>query len=126
MYLTYSEYGSMGGKLDKVAFERYALRAQTLIGAATHGRIEKEYPVRACARYAAFDVIEAMVRDAENGADTHEITSMSNDGASISYAVSGDDPTVASRKRYMTIVRGYMLREVDAAGTPLLYAGVEA
>lgn len=126
MYLTYSEYTGMGGQLTQKAFDRFNARAQALISSATHGRVEDEKTVREGVRYAAFDVIEAMRMDAENGADTHEIASMSNDGASISYATTGENPATANRRRYLAIVRDYLLYETDREGTPLLYAGVDA
>ena len=122
MYLTYSEYVGMGGTQPKSVFERFNTRAQALISRATHRRVETEQPVRPSVRYAAFDIVSAMISDADSGADTHEVASVSNDGVSVTYAVSGKGPSV----RYSRILRDYLSDEVDVNGTPLMYMGVDA
>lgn len=121
-YLEYSDYTSMGGALPEAAFDRHAFRAQQCIDAMTHGRMRADAQVRPAARYAAFEligVLEAAERD-----HGREVASMSNDGVSIAYAVSGASGGVSAR--CAQIVRGYLACEVDANGTALLYAGVDA
>lgn len=123
-YLTYGEYRNLGGTIaGEAAFERYALRADAVITRMTHGRVVDEKPVRNSIKYAAFDLINAIYNDEQNGVEGREVASMSNDGVSITFATGG---SVMSSQRHVCIVRQYLEWELDANGTPLLYAGVDA
>lgn len=121
MYLTFEEYKGMGGTVDENAFKRGEMRASALITRMTHGRILNESPVRECVKYAAFDLVSAIVSDMQMGADGCDVASMSNDGVSITFATA-----TSSARRYAQIVRSYLDCQLDANGTPLLYAGVDA
>ena len=126
-YLTFYEYGRMGGTItDTLVFERYLARAEAIINRMTHGRILNESPVRSSVKNAAFDLVSVVYADALNGADGREIASMSNDGMSVTYVQGASNPAAAMAQRYSGIVRQYLDWEVDANGTPLLYAGVDA
>lgn len=126
MYLTYDQYKDLGGQIPEAAYEIYAARADAIITRMTHGRIRNEDPVRACVRYAAYALTEAIYDDVRQGADGRAITSVSNDGVSVSYA-SGSLPAAAEQmQRYTGIARLYLEFETDANGVYLLYAGVDA
>lgn len=123
-YLTYDEYKGMGGSIaDESAFDRCMCRAAATITRMTHGRILNEFPARAAARYAAFDLVNTIHADAQNGAEGREIASMSNDGVTVSFV---SDGTATAAQRHGSIVKQYLEWEFDANGTPLLYAGVDA
>ena len=126
-YLTFYEYNRMGGTItDTLVFERYMSRAEAIINRMTHGRILTESPVRSAVKNAAFDLVSVIYADTLNGADGREVASMSNDGMSVTYVQGASNPAAAMAQRYSGIVRQYLDWEVDAKGTPLLYAGVDA
>lgn len=120
MYLAYDEYVAMGGTLEHAPFSRLCTRASTMITRLTHGRLLFEKPVRDAAKYATYDMIEAMHADQLAGADGREIASMSNDGVSITYAQSG-----SCDARCAGIAKSYLSTETDKRGVPLMYAGVD-
>ena len=122
MFLTYEEYKNMGGFVDEAAFPRMEHKARALINMLTYGRITDETPVRDAVRFAAFDLIHAMhsTETAVGGAGLG-VSSMSNDGVSITYA-----GAVNAGSRYNSIVRSWLAAETAPCGTPLLYAGVDA
>lgn len=127
MILDFDTYNDLGGAIqDETQYERYAMKADALIGRITHGRIQDESPARKSAQYAAFDVIEAMYADAQSAPNGKEIASMSNDGVSVSYATGSGSAAQEHMNRYAGIARVYLETETDAHGTPLLYAGVDA
>jgi hypothetical protein len=126
MYLTFNEYMDMGGKVAESDFNRFMVRANATISRMTHGRVLNESPVRTSVKYAAYELVNAMYADAQMGADGREIASMSNDGMSVSFAVGGQSGASSAAQRYAFIVRSYLEYEVDANGTMLLYAGVDA
>ena len=55
-----------------------------------------------------------------------EISSMSNDGVSVSFAASGASAAMAASARYMAIIHGWLDGETTEAGVHLLYAGCDA
>lgn len=123
-YLTYGEYKAMGGSIaGETAFDRHAARASAIITRMTHGRVANEKVVRAAVKYAAFDLVNALHNDEQNGSEGREVASMSNDGVSISFASGG---SAMASQRHACIVRQYLEWELDERGTPLLYAGVDA
>ena len=126
MYLEHAIYREMGGTIqEEHVYARYAERADNIISRMTHGRIRDETPVRPCVQYAAYALIEAMRADDAEGVSGREAVAMSNDGMSVTYASSGN-ASVDRARRYAAIVSDYLEFEVDANGTPLLYAGVDA
>jgi len=119
-YLTYDEYKAMGGTLDAVAFSLQEFRARQLIDQLTHNRISDETPVREAVKHAVRTLVDAQA--ASDAHDGREITSETNDGVSVSYAVTGPGGAYARR---VDIVCEYLANEITAAGVPLLYAGVD-
>lgn len=127
MYLTYDEYDEMGGGMSEDAFARFEMKARRRIDAATFGRLQGESPVRDAVKNCMFELIQAMHEDEINvGFSGREISSMSNDGVSVTYA-SGNSRTgvqSGSGARYMGIIRAWLTGETDACGNNILYAGV--
>lgn len=127
MYLTYDEYEDMGGGMDAALFPRFEAKARKRIDAMTFGRLQGENDVRECVKHCVFELVQAMHEDEANvGFSGREISSMSNDGVSVTYA-SGNSQTGAqngSGARYAGIVRTWLAGETDACGNNILYAGV--
>lgn len=127
MYLTYDEYKGMGGSMDAALFPRFELKARKRIDAMTFGRLQGENGARECVKHCMFELIQAMQEDEANvGFSGREISSMSNDGVSVTYA-SGNSQTGmqnGSGARYAGIVRAWLTGETDACGNNILYAGV--
>jgi hypothetical protein len=130
MYLTYDEYLDMGGReIEEEVFARHMARANATITRMTHGRILNESPVRDSAKYAAYDLVNAIQADESLGgvASGREIAAMSNDGVSVTFASgSGGNGVADCSVRYANIVREWLTFEVTDRGIPLLYAGVDA
>lgn len=127
MYLTHDEYTRMGGDMDAALFIRLEAKARKRIDAMTFGRLQGENDVRECVKHCMFELVQAMHEDEINvGFSGREISSMSNDGISVTYASSNSQTGVqnGSGARYAGIVRAWLTGETDACGDNLLYAGV--
>lgn len=130
MYLEYAQYENMGGTLDETAYARYELKARRLIDRATHSRIAQETPVRDSVKYCMFELINTMYAQESMDAISagREISAMSNDGVSISFAGTNtsESGVQMSVSRYLRTVRMWLDGENTSDGVPLLYAGVDA
>ena len=120
MYLEYSAYAQMGGKLEPEIYERYAAKAEQLIDRATNMRLKSIQPIPNSARYCVMELVSAIQADESMGGAGREISSMSNDGVSVSFAA------MAASARYMEIIRGWLDGETTEAGVHRLYAGCDA
>lgn len=113
MLLTYNEYKELGGGLDNTAFNIYSFEAEARVKAETHGRINESEAVKRC----IVRVCEIM---SQADVSSKKITSWSNDGVSESIKeVSAEE----YEAKIMSIIRSYLLNEVDDDGVPLLYLG---
>ena len=126
MYLTYEEYAGMGGGANVDAFTRLEAKARAQLDRMTYGRITGENPVRQNVKYCMFDMIDAL--DAGESiaamAGGREVSAMSNDGVSISFAASGSGSARKSMARLAAIAHEWLANETTKCGIPLLYAGV--
>lgn len=122
MYLDYDSYAQMGGELDPDVYERLAAKAERLIDRATHARLKAHATVPMSVKYCIMELIDAIQADESMGSMSagREISSMSNDGVSVSFAA------MAASARYMEIIRGWLDGETTEAGVHLLYAGCDA
>ena len=118
--LTYARYQQLGGELAEAAFSPLEMRASKVVDALTHGRARRESPPREAVERAVFALVAAM--HAEEGDEGREVTSLVNDGVSVTYAARGGSPS----GRWARIAREYLVGEATADGTSLLYTGVEA
>lgn len=128
MYLTYEEYAGMGGGAPESAFRRLEAKARAEVNRLTFGRVTGEDPARQNVKFCMYDLICAIEADegiAAMGAG-REISAMSNDGISVSFAASGSGSARSSAARYAAIARSWLSGECTACGIPLLYAGVDA
>lgn len=128
MYLEYSDYAQMGGKLEPEIYDRYAAKAERLIDRATHMRLKALSNVPMSVKYCIMELIDAIQADESMGSMSagREISSMSNDGVSVSFAASGASAAMAASARYMAIIHDWLDGETTEAGVHLLYAGCDA
>ena len=122
MYLEYGDYAQMGGELEPDVYERLSAKAERLIDRATHARLKTQSSVPDGVKYCIMELIDAIQADESMGGMSagREISSMSNDGVSVSFA------SMASSARYMEIIRQWLDGETTEAGVHLLYAGCDA
>lgn len=125
MYLKYDEYTAMGGTMDAALFPRFEMKARMLIDMLTRRRLEGEDPVRESVKYCMYELIQMMHGDEASGCGGREITGVSNDGVSISYAA-GQSSTGGGMQRYVNYIRTWLSGETTAEGVSVLYAGVDA
>ena len=122
-YLTLGDFERYGGikGLDSKVFDRYETKARRLIDRMTHYRLQSEKTVRESVKMCMVELVGAMAaEEAEGGAGSKEIASMSNDGVSVTYR----QDSGGSGHRQALIVRSWLDGETDANGINLLYAGV--
>ena len=122
MYLDYGDYAQMGGELEPDVYERLAAKAERLIDRATHARLKAEPTVPDGVKYCIMELINAIQADESMGGMSagREISSMSNDGVSVSFNA------IAASARYMEIIRQWLDGDTTEAGVHLLYAGCDA
>ena len=122
MYLDYDSYAQMGGELEPDVYERLAAKAERLIDRATHARLKTQASVPDGVKYCIMELINAIQADESMGGMSagREISSMSNDGVSVSFTA------MAASARYMEIIRQWLGGETTEAGVHLLYAGNDA
>lgn len=122
-YLTYGEYGEMGGTLSPEQFMEAEFTARKRIDRLTDTRVRYMAEVPEAVKLCMMALIRI---DAAAGAEaqisTPTVTSFSTDGYSESYghALSAEDAEKAMTDRIKTDLYG----EYDDNGTPLLYRGV--
>lgn len=136
MYLTYSEYTSMGGTVDAATFDDYEFQAEALINWYTFNRLANDtnYPcaVKRLVKYLV-DMAKKQA-DALNlggtlsasneGAGVH-ITQQSNDGVSTSYnGMAASDLFATCRKQMLEAMPMYLHGVMNEMGRYLLYRGL--
>lgn len=120
-YLKYDEFEDMGGTISEEAFPRFELRARRLIDRMTHYRIAGESKTRECVKNCMYELVSAMAADeTAAGAAGKTISSMSNDGVSVTFSAEH------ASTQYACIVRDWLTGERAESGVQLLYAGVDA
>lgn len=115
MYLTFEEYGKMGGSLSKEDFGKYTELAEAKIKNATFNRAEESSKaVRACVKHLA----ELFYGWEKSGGS--ELSSVSHDGMSLSFK----DITFENReKETQRVINDFLEGEFSKSGVPLLYRG---
>ena len=128
-HLTYDEYIIMGGAVSDAAFPMLEARANRLVDTLTHGRLADENPLRTAVKYCLMQLIDAAAADsAINGGTGREVSSMSNDGVSVTFVAGTEAARAGSSAalRNARIVREWLDGETSDRGVMLLYAGVDA
>ena len=133
MYLTYTEYTTMGGTLDEATFNDLEFEAEALINWYTFNRLKGDttFPseVKRLTKY-LIDLAEKQANllgvsssaSAETGA---AIASQSNDGVSVSYNVLNAAQLMESLKTQETdAINKYLQGVMNEAGRKLLYRGI--
>jgi len=110
MYLTYEEYQAFGGKISETDFSRFSYRAKRELDKATFDRLvskEADENTKRC----MFELVEYI---ADNNGGIAAVSSVSNDGYSVTYA-----ETKTPEKALYGIIYAYF------ADTDLMYRGTE-
>ena len=115
-YLEYSEYLSMGGKLEETKFNSAEREIKNIIDVESFNRLINETPVRKFLRYLVFDAIQRFSNYITG--DGREIASESAGRASVSYYTS-----VSMQTKIRQFIRNRLQSEKDSRGIPLLYSG---
>lgn len=134
MYLTYSEYQSMGGTLDETTFNDFEFQARTQIDWYTFNRLQKETQLPEAVQRCMYRLINLLIVAANaegSGADPATssggaaIASQSNDGVSISYNVlSASEAVQVSKDQIEATVNMYLQSVMNSLGQKVLYRGV--
>lgn len=129
MYLSIDEFEEMGGAvgIEDEVYARLEAKARAQLDRLTFGRLKHETNIRENVKYCMVDLINAVYADESAGAVAagREISSMANDGVSISFAAGSTNGGARGiSARYAGIVRSWMMCEIDAHGLPLMYPGV--
>lgn len=123
-YLTFEQYQAIGGTLDSTAFNRNVVRANGVIDAATHKRVEAMQTVPDAVKALCRDLTEFFASHSDTGAT---VTSRSQSAGSVSesesYATLDADGV---KDAVDAMCCDYLLAETDDNGTPLLYRGASA
>jgi len=131
MYLTYSEYTSMGGTLSETAFNSLEFESRTMIDWLTFNRLHKmsQTEIPEAVKRCVFQLIPKLEQQSKllsvDQEGMKEITSQSNDGVSISYNV------ISAEKLYKLcgeeingIINRYLYGVKDNLDHLLLYRGI--
>lgn len=114
-YLSFDNYKDMGGKLSKAEFDRFAFRAECELNNATFGRLAKLENIPESVKRCEFELITYFSLTTKNG-DNSSITSVSNDGYSISYS-----EQKSPQSQIQDIIYTYLADDENN----LLYCGVD-
>lgn len=122
-YLTQDEFEEYGGVqgIGEEIFAKHELKARRLIDRMTHNRLQNEKTVRESVKMCMVELVGAMAaEEADGGAGSREIASMSNDGVSVTFR----QDSGGSGHRHALIVRSWLDGETAENGVNILYAGV--
>ena len=125
MYIDIGYYKANGGERDMTgaAFGRYAFRAQKIVDRCTQGRVKSMAKVPEAVKRLMVELITLESVQGKELADVQAVRSFTNDG----YSETLTDPITGERAEQIKcdLMLEYLSGEVDDAGTPLLYLGVE-
>ena len=138
-YLTYDEYSEMGGTLDETLFDTLRLDAQGYIDWFSFNRLWKEEwrtedimeRVKLC-MYQLIGLVAAksnlVVPQAQNAGGINinaQVSTMSNDGVTTTYAVLSADLLYSKAKEEIdSCITRYLSGIMNSAGRKLLYRGL--
>lgn len=137
MYLTYAEYQAYGGTLDEPLFNDLAFESESYINYLTFNRLKKFTVIPEEVKRCEFALIRLAEEkrnllnqsgsvSGESSATEGGVTSLSNDGVSVSYSVisASDLYKLLSNEELKTIVNRYLSAVVDSLGRKVLYRGI--
>lgn len=133
MYLSYTEFTNMGGKLDEDEFNTLEYDSEMIINWYTFNRLKNEVEipndVKQCI-YRLIPLIKLKQSSITPGANednltTFPIVSQSNDGVSTTYNVLNSSDVIKSCQTEITnIIKMYLTETYDKYGRRILYRGV--
>ena len=122
-YLTYEEYGSLGGTLGEMPFNILELKAQQIINERTQNRLKNIEEIPQEVKICVYDLINTMNKyNLSNNSTSSNISSENTDGYSVTYK-SGTELTEEQKKQYDDVMETD-LYGVIVDNTPILYLGV--
>ena len=134
MYLTYSEYQTMGGTLEETAFNDLEFEAESIINWYTFNRLKNETEYSETVKRLMYRLIQlcqlkqnalSVGQPVGSGTVSGAIASQSNDGFSTSFNVlSASAGLEASDTEIKRLVQSYLGAEVNSLGHKLLYRGI--
>lgn len=113
MYLTFTEYQDMGGKLDDTAFTSLELKSRKLIDKYTMNRLVDLETHNETVKGLMFSLID------KYNSFTSDLKSESVDGWSKTYLDKTEQKTALN-----DLIEQYLVNETLEDGTPYLYRGV--
>jgi hypothetical protein len=118
LYISWQRYQELGGKLEQLEFNRAVMTACSKIDDMSFNRLRAFFetatadnPLRVKVEYLVYELIE---RNLIGSLDGKEISSMSNDGRSVSFE--------SNQGKAQEVIRAYLQNE-SVDGVPLMYAG---
>lgn len=137
MYLTYEDYKSYGGTLDKSAFDNFNYRAKVKIDYYTDNKLCNDTEFGEKIKRATAEIVDLLSTYAEyqkivTNTENPVVSSQSNDGLSVSYGgyigntTTSDMQSVSDKldKDIAKVIRQYLAGETNQSGECLLYRGV--
>lgn len=122
-YLTYEEYKSLGGTLDKMPFNILELKARQIINERTQNRLKDVEKIPQEVKICVYDLINTMNKyNLSNNSTSSNVSSENIDGYSVTYK-SGTELTEEQKKQYDDVIETD-LYGVIVDNTPILYLGV--
>ena len=116
MYLTFTEYQSMGGKLTEQEFTRAEFSARSKIDNMSFNRLRSDNPVREFTKMLVFELITQFYGRMLDG---REIASEGAGRASVSY-----NNSVSTQNKIAQTIRDVLQNEYQlGTSIPLLYSG---
>ena len=132
MFLTYTEYQTMGGTLSEGAFTDYAFRAESIINYRIFNRLKNDTVIPTEVKRLVKRIIDLVTQKANSmslgkGALSSSIyiTSQSNDGVSTSYSgMSSTDLFTLCDSEIQQSINMYLSETTNSLGQKLLYRGL--
>ena len=123
MYLSFSDYETMGGKAEDIAFNRLSYRAEKMIDRYTQCRVRRMADTPEAVKRCVAELVDLFLANPMDESVKPALTGFSNDGYSESYSA----PVAAEdlNRAYLRVIVTYLSGETDDNGTPLLYRGVD-
>jgi hypothetical protein len=134
MYLTYEQYQSYGGTLDKTTFENYEFEARSLVDWYTFNRLKNQTSYSEGVTRCMYKLIDlaytksqalSVGQDVNTGNVNAAIASQSNDGFSTTFNVlSASQAFDLVKNEIQSVIHRSLTHEVNELGQNLLYRGL--
>lgn len=122
-YLTYEEYGELGGTLDETPFNILEMEAQLNIDNYTYGRLKNLSEQKPEVKLCIMSLIAHLKVYADLNTKDKSIASENIDGYSVTYAGITNELTTTEKKQIQNLIDTYLGECKLPDGTPYLYIG---